>query len=126
MEIDARLETEEISLLPTILNQLSSSNSIKYELYIDPKLTWFRGHFDDLPILPGVTQIDWIMHLSQNIYRHSRCIHSIERLKFTKPIIPNTNLNCDITLESSDSSISFIYYDDSATYSSGRIVIANG
>ena len=31
-------------------------------LHLDPELSWFRGHFAVQPLLPGVAQIDWVMH----------------------------------------------------------------
>jgi len=40
-------------------------NSLKIEgselivsLFLDPKLAWFKGHFPEQSILPGVAQID--------------------------------------------------------------------
>ncbi|SUX57408.1 ACP dehydratase [Citrobacter amalonaticus] len=35
---------------------------VEIVLHLDPSLFWFSGHFAVQPLLPGVAQIDWVMH----------------------------------------------------------------
>lgn len=37
-------------------------NLIRFNDHSTPSLFWFRGHFAVQPLLPGVAQIDWVMH----------------------------------------------------------------
>ena len=38
-----------------------TSHSWELHLRLDPALFWFKGHFAAQPLLPGVTQLDWVM-----------------------------------------------------------------
>ena len=127
MDIKTQLQKNEDLLFPTVNKQTIKSNTVTYELFINANLTWFDGHFDDLPILPGVTQIDWVMHLSKDLCKYTNEQFSVERLKFMKPITPNASINCEISAgEHSRPSLSFKYFDDSSVYSSGRVVFIHG
>lgn len=53
-------------------------NSLKIEgseltvsLFLDPKLAWFKGHFPEQSILPGVAQIDWARLYAAKIAAHN-------------------------------------------------------
>ena len=37
-------------------------HQVEIILHLDPSLFWFRGHFAVQPLLPGVAQMDWVMH----------------------------------------------------------------
>ena len=41
-------------------------------LHLDPSLFWFQGHFAVQPLLPGVAQIDWVMHYATTLIPRSR------------------------------------------------------
>lgn len=36
-------------------------------LHLDPALFWFQGHFAVQPLLPGVAQLDWVMHYATTL-----------------------------------------------------------
>lgn len=51
-------------------------------LHLDPSLFWFQGHFAVQPLLPGVAQIDWVMHYATTLLAPGYRFHSIQNVKF--------------------------------------------
>ena len=49
-------------MLPIERSRELRADSVTLILQIDAGLFWFQGHFPHLPILPGVAQLDWVMH----------------------------------------------------------------
>lgn len=46
---------------------IDAADQIILELLVDDNLFWFDGHFSHQPILPGVAQLDWVMHYGTEI-----------------------------------------------------------
>ena len=61
-------------------------HQIQIDLYLDPTLFWFRGHFAVQPLLPGVAQIDWVMHYATTLLAPGWRFHSIQNVKFQAPL----------------------------------------
>lgn len=67
---------------------------------VDPSLDWFKGHFNHMPILPGIATISFLIeftHLYLNIDLNES-IYSINQLKFTTTVVPNQQYEMKIEL----------------------------
>ena len=53
--------------LPTVLACETLADGVRLQLWLDPDLPWFTGHFPGAPLLPGVTQIHWVMHYAASL-----------------------------------------------------------
>ncbi|KJG48414.1 hypothetical protein UA70_13815, partial [Raoultella planticola] len=51
---------------------------VEIVLYLDPGLFWFSGHFAVQPLLPGVAQLDWVMHYATTLLAPGWRFHSIQ------------------------------------------------
>lgn len=60
------------------------------DVYAD--IAGFQGHFPTAPILPGVVQIDWASHFAATVLGQRDPVLSVDRLKFTKPILPDSEV----------------------------------
>ncbi|AOM42201.1 hydroxymyristoyl-ACP dehydratase [Xenorhabdus hominickii] len=69
-----------------------TQNKAIIKLYLDPNLAWFRGHFPVQSLLPGVAQIDWVMHYAQTLLTPDWSFSSIEMVKFQLPLQPGDKL----------------------------------
>jgi acyl-coenzyme A synthetase/AMP-(fatty) acid ligase len=75
---------------PEVRAVRSLTEGIELDLFISPDIACLEGHFPQVPIVPGVAQIDWAVKLAQ---RHLNCpIESAQtfRVKFRRPTVPNT------------------------------------
>ncbi|PCK01118.1 MAG: hypothetical protein COA42_23385 [Alteromonadaceae bacterium] len=93
-----------------------------YDFSLPEDLLFFKGHFFDRPILPGVVQLNWVMECLEDFQLGE--FSSLTRLKFMKPIFPNTPLTLNITSKNS-SSVKFRYFNSSHNFSSGNVLLAS-
>src|SRR5699024_12276213 len=62
-------------------------------LYLDPMLYWFNGHFAVQPLLPGVAQLDWVMHYATTMLAPGWRFRSIQNVKFLAPLITEKHVH---------------------------------
>ena len=79
-------------MLPVELSVQQQGDSAVLLLRIDADLPWFRGHFPGQPILPGVAQLDWVIHYGTRLLAPDRHFSSVENIKFQQPILPGATL----------------------------------
>ncbi|MFK3809941.1 hypothetical protein ACI1VO_24085 [Escherichia coli] len=71
-----------------IERHLVQPQEMEIVLYLDPMLYWFNGHFAVQPLLPGVAQLDWVMHYATTLLAPGWRFRSIQNVKFLAPLIP--------------------------------------
>ncbi|PKI13862.1 ApeI family dehydratase [Colwellia sp. 12G3] len=101
-----------------------SSNRVELNLTIPENLYYFQGHFSEAPILPGVTQLDWVMnYLAQYFAIDISTLVSVDALKFQHIVRPGYQVN--LTLEKiKPNKYSFSYLSDHGQHASGKVVFA--
>ncbi|MBO4405166.1 MAG: hypothetical protein J5821_00365, partial [Alphaproteobacteria bacterium] len=57
---------------------------------------YFKGHFPDIPILPGVVQMHFAAYFIKKFWRVDVTASSLKRVKFSKIIFPNTTVKFSI------------------------------
>jgi len=120
-----------ITAAELIRHQISHNNSgieAQYELFIPGQLIYFEGHFDDLPILPGLVQIKWAVEYAKNISGRLH-VRQINRLKFSGLILPNTTLTLSINYKEETGRADFYFRSDTSnkkdnnrTFSQGQLI----
>ncbi|QBK05260.1 hypothetical protein DW355_11305 [Hylemonella gracilis] len=103
-------------------------------LDVDAGLLAFDGHFDGVPILPGVAQLDWAARFGQEYTRalfadsapQTANFSRIDVLKFQRPILPGARVALHLRWEAERGALAFSYRGtESGTpvvHSSGRLV----
>ncbi|MBW9794535.1 hydroxymyristoyl-ACP dehydratase, partial [Escherichia coli] len=80
-----------------IERHLVQPQEMEIVLYLDPMLYWFTGHFAVQPLLPGVAQLDWVMHYATTLLAPGWRFRSIQNVKFLAPLIPETTVTLQLT-----------------------------
>ena len=95
--------------------------TVLLRLFFDEKLVFFKGHFDNAHILPGIAQTHFVIeYAAQFLAIDKTQITNIPQLKFSKVILPNTVIN--LRIEQHAHRLVFNYTDDQKNlYSSGKI-----
>jgi 3-hydroxymyristoyl/3-hydroxydecanoyl-(acyl carrier protein) dehydratase len=75
-----------------------------------------------LPILPGVIQIDWAIHLGAQHWPGVRAIASIDRLKFMAPVPPGALLRLALKHDPARRHVRFTYRLGERPCASGVLV----
>lgn len=94
-------------------------------LHLAPSLFWFKGHFAVQPLLPGVAQLDWVMHYATALLAPHFRFHSIKNVKFQAPLLPEVDVTLSLAWQPERETLSFSYQrhagDERHTASSGKI-----
>ncbi len=92
-----------------VLAEMRDGNEFYYELRVPPALVHFAGHFPQLPILPGVVQLDWVMRLAAAHNPAVTRIISIDRLKFLTPVSPGDLMRLTVIHDPTRCRVRFAY-----------------
>lgn len=95
--------------LATQINIIKTETEANIEITIPPDLSWFKGHFPTQPVLPGVTQINWVIDYAQKLFGSHLTISSIEVVKFQSPILPNDHLKLTLIWDKDTQKLKFTY-----------------
>lgn len=118
--------------VPVLDQTADGVRTVKARAVLSPSLAWFRGHFDSLPILPGVAQLLLAERLFKEHAPTPRSPSRIKNLKFKSPIKPGTVVELAVSFpadaEASDSTpLSFEWSSvkdgEKISHSSGKIIL---
>lgn len=112
-------------MLPVELSRSQHATQLEVVLRIDADLFWFHGHFPQQPILPGVAQLDWVMHYGIGCLAAGKQFSAVENIKFQQPVLPGSLLKLKLEWHEAKNQLSFRYLrvlngEESVT-SSGKI-----
>lgn len=102
-----------------------ASQHAEIVLQLEPELFWFSGHFAVQPLLPGVAQLDWVMHYATTLLTPGYRFHSIQNVKFQAPLLPDNIVTLTLSWQAEKQLLSFTYQrhagDERHPASSGKI-----
>jgi 3-hydroxymyristoyl/3-hydroxydecanoyl-(acyl carrier protein) dehydratase len=107
--------------LPQLEQTQQCEGSWSLTLFVPDTLRYFEGHFEQFPILPGVCQLDWVLHYAQLMYQKKLELVGMEVIKYQSPVSPNTRLTLEFTLDVATNKLNFCYFDSNKTYSRGKV-----
>lgn len=101
-----------------------SDSSVVLMLTIPENLYYFQGHFPQAAILPGVAQLDWVMHyLAQYFAIDASQLVSVDALKFQHIVKPNYQITLELKALKSNK-FSFTYHSAHGQHASGKVVLS--
>jgi len=125
------LDTRSISLpdandnFPRVLTAAVDGPKVCFGMDISQDLSWFRGHFPDMPILPGVVQLHWAVIVARAVFEFSDSPLEIKRLKFKNVVIPPQELELSVSVHAL-TEVQFDFHSSDDQFSLGRLVFASG
>lgn len=94
-------------------------------MHLDPSLFWFKGHFAVQPLLPGVAQINWVMHYATTLLIPDWRFQRIQSVKFQSPLLPENTVTLTLDWQEDRQILTFRYQrhvgDERHTASSGKV-----
>ncbi|MES3295994.1 hydroxymyristoyl-ACP dehydratase [Enterobacter hormaechei] len=110
--------------IPEIGRLQPDPQHLEITFYLDPDLLWYKGHFAVQPLLPGVAQLDWVMHYAAALASGYR-FHSIQNVKFAAPLLPENTVTLLLAWQPERQLLTFSYQrhagNERHTASSGKI-----
>jgi acyl-coenzyme A synthetase/AMP-(fatty) acid ligase/3-hydroxymyristoyl/3-hydroxydecanoyl-(acyl carrier protein) dehydratase len=108
---------------PQVLEQIESEGEWSLQLSVPPDLAYFSGHFPKAPVLPGVVQVEWALNLGRQLLNLGGAFAGMEVLKFQQLVRPGDEIQLHLRFDPERNKLYFAYRNDTATCSSGRILL---
>ena len=106
---------------PEVISMTRSEDQVELSLMIPPALLYFRGHFPNFAILPGIVQLDWAIQYGNRHFELGDVSPTTIRIKFRKPIRPDHRVTLTLKYLRARKGIEFNYADAEGACSSGKI-----
>src|SRR5271154_6573576 len=111
---------------PVLLDEKLALSRVELNLMIPHDLIYFRGHFPNFPILPGIVQIEWAMEYARRYFDLASASVETLQVKFRQPIGPGDHLWLTLEHHVTRHQIAFTYAGRGGIASSGRIGLELG
>lgn len=121
-QIDALLFADRVKL-PELLQQHQEGLEHVLQLFVPHDLAHFSGHFPKAPVLPGVVQVEWAMHLARQLLELPERFAGMEVLKFQQLVRPGDTLHLTLRFDAQRGKLHFAFRHGDAPCSSGRILL---
>lgn len=108
---------------PEVLEQIETNGEWSLQLSVPPDLAYFSGHFPKAPVLPGVVQVEWALNLGRQLLKLDGAFAGMEVLKFQQLVRPGDEIQLHLRFDAERRKLYFAYRNDTATCSSGRILL---
>lgn len=108
-------------LFPTIVGENLHADRVILALRIPEELAYFKGHFDEVPVVCGVAQIQWAVHYARQYLGLNLGFSHMEVIKFKELLLPGQHLELSLHYLAQARKLEFYYRSESCEYSSGRI-----
>lgn len=92
------------------------------QLTVPANLLYFKGHFPEYPILPGVVQIDWAIAYGREFFDLQFPFSGMKALKFQQVILPDSDIRLSLQFDPEKQSLSFRYFSEAGQHGSGVIL----
>lgn len=109
--------------LPLVLEKLQQADRLAYRLFVSPEICYFDGHFPNQPILPGVTQIEWVFEFARPLIEFPANA-AMKNVKFMRLIRPDSEISLHLDWSPENGRLGFRYSDAHGTCSSGQIIVS--
>jgi acyl-CoA synthetase (AMP-forming)/AMP-acid ligase II/3-hydroxymyristoyl/3-hydroxydecanoyl-(acyl carrier protein) dehydratase len=106
---------------PRLLARSEHENEARLSLHLPDGLRCFDGHFDGMPILAGVVQLDWVIRFANERFALPPLVERIEALKFFEVIPAGAKVELELSCDAATGRLQFSYTSRERLCSSGRI-----
>ncbi len=106
--------------LPFVLSKKASSDNAEINLIFKKNCNFFDGHFDIMPILPGVVQLYYARYFADDVFNIEIPPKEVKKVKFSNII--KSDMNIVLKLKNNENCVNFTYEADDKVFSSGIFV----
>nr|WP_298689264.1 AMP-binding protein [uncultured Dongia sp.] len=98
-------------------------SGVELDLFNSPDLAQLDGHFPNMPIIPGVAQIDWAVKLAARHLNLPIEVATHYQVKFHRLTLPGTLVTLKLAHDAVRQRLNFSYHRDDVVLTSGAIKV---
>ncbi|MDR0794957.1 MAG: beta-hydroxyacyl-ACP dehydratase [Tannerella sp.] len=83
----------------TIINKQTESHGALFNIALLPECSVYKGHFPDMPVAPGVFNIQMIKECVERLVGKPLLLESITQCKFLTMITPDQHMELQVRIE---------------------------
>lgn len=106
--------------LPFVLSKQADASGAEIELLFKRNSNFLRGHFDIMPVLPGVVQLYYARWFAEDVFGVELPHDEVKKVKFSNILKPDIRVL--LKLVNKEKSVEFTYMADDKVFSSGIFV----
>ena len=103
-----------------LIDLQTDEQKLSATLFLPENLIHFDGHFEEMPILPGVVQIHWIIELASEHLKIEGEFVGMDVVKFTKIISPGYTVKIEADYDPIKNTLNFTYTSEHGNHSAGK------
>ena len=107
--------------LPLILSRNISGDEAVFWITFLNNSNFFKGHFTDFPIVPGVVQLFFAKEFIKDTFSIDFVPEKVKKIKFSSVIKPDMPVNLELVKK--ETSVEFKYFGKDKIFSSGTFVL---
>ncbi|TNE44089.1 MAG: hypothetical protein EP343_30520 [Deltaproteobacteria bacterium] len=107
---------------PTVLEFHAEAQQRTWTLHVPEPYLYCDGHFEEQAIVPGVVQLQWVLHFASQALAASVQVTQMEAIKFQHILCPGDTCTLQMELNLEKPKLRFKLSKNDTVYSSGRFV----
>ena len=108
---------------PERIDRAAGEDWLELQLRVPEDLCYLEGHFDELPVVPGVVQVEWVHEVAGELLGHPPAIAGMELVKFHTLLEPGRRFTLRLELDRDRGRIGYSLHDGETRFASGRMVL---
>ena len=106
---------------PNVIASVIAPEEAKFDLIFPKNSNFFKGHFNIMPILPGVVQLFFVKEFIKDVFGVDFIPEKVKKVKFSSVIKPDMKVRLD--LKKNDTTVEYKFTKDDTIFSSGTFVL---
>jgi len=90
---------------------------------VPENLYYLRGHFPQVPVVPGVCQLRWVIQSIETYSGRTLRLTAMEAVKFHHILLPGQSFCLEVRLDRESSTWVYRIFSDEQTFASGRLLV---
>ena len=87
---------------PLMEDEIRTSTTYEADLTFDGDAVYFKGHFPDFAVLPGVIQLGTAHRIAEAFMGHARTLRQVKKMKFSHVLRPGEPVHFTLTKKNDD------------------------
>ncbi|MGE3538572.1 MAG: AMP-binding protein [Candidatus Tectimicrobiota bacterium] len=90
---------------------------------VPENLYYLTGHFPQVPVVPGVCQLSWVIKSIETCCERPLQVRGLEAIKFHRMLFPGQTFALDLRFDQNNSKWVYRIFSEDQTFASGRLLV---